>query len=344
MTLKCRLQNGEHFVQSAKFSLCDPQLPSPKWWIMVIIHEDIDQSLGLGWLHCRALEVQYIAIIMHNDDLIKWKHSRRYWPLCGEFTGHRWIPITKAIDAEFWCFLWYASEQAICRWFETPSRSLWCDSNGFHTPQSVFVMEYYSLYSYPSKLLHSWWRHSMIIFSALLTIVRGIQRWAVDSPVKGPVTQGFGNSFDIILNKPPLCPCGGTVRNGIRANINSWWHHQMERFSALLAICAGNSPVPGQFHAQRPVTRSFDVFFDLRLNKPLNNRGAGDLRRYRHSKQCIEVKVVVVVVVVVVVGGGGGGGGGGVAHLQTLPWVHRCKERAVKFRLESIKSSMPQNT
>ena len=46
----------------------------------------------------------------------------------------------------------------------------------------------------------------------------------------------------------------------------SWWRLQMEIFSALLAICAGNSPVPGEFHAQRPVTRSFDVFFDLGLS------------------------------------------------------------------------------
>ena len=46
-----------------------------------------------------------------------------------------------------------------------------------------------------------------------------------------------------------------------------WWRHQMETFSALLAICAGSSPVTGEFPAQRPVTRSFGVFFDLRLNK-----------------------------------------------------------------------------
>ena len=56
----------------------------------------------------------------------------------------------------------------------------------------------------------------------------------------------------------------------------------METFSALLAICVGNSPVSGEFPAQRPVTRSFDVFFDLRLNKRLNKQSqAGDLRRYR---------------------------------------------------------------
>ena len=56
----------------------------------------------------------------------------------------------------------------------------------------------------------------------------------------------------------------------------------METFFALLAICARNSPVTGELSAQRPVTRSFHVFFDLRLNKSsVNNREAGDLRRYR---------------------------------------------------------------
>ena len=50
----------------------------------------------------------------------------------------------------------------------------------------------------------------------------------------------------------------------------TWWRHQMEAFSALLTICVGNSPVTGEFPAQRAVTRSFDVFFDLRLNKRLS--------------------------------------------------------------------------
>ena len=49
----------------------------------------------------------------------------------------------------------------------------------------------------------------------------------------------------------------------------------METFSALLAICAGNSPVTGEFPAQRPVTRSFDVFFDLRLNERLSKQSWG---------------------------------------------------------------------
>ena len=50
-----------------------------------------------------------------------------------------------------------------------------------------------------------------------------------------------------------------------------WWRHQMETFSALLAICAGKSPVT----AQRPATRGFDVFFDLLLNKRLSKQWWG---------------------------------------------------------------------
>ena len=59
--------------------------------------------------------------------------------------------------------------------------------------------------------------------------------------------------------------------------------HQMETFSALLAICAGNSPVPGEFPTQRPVTQSFDFFslICVWINGWVNNREAADLRRYR---------------------------------------------------------------
>ena len=55
----------------------------------------------------------------------------------------------------------------------------------------------------------------------------------------------------------------------------------METFSALLALCVGNSPVNGEFPSQRPVTGSFDVLFDLHLNKRLSKPEAGELRRHR---------------------------------------------------------------
>ena len=46
----------------------------------------------------------------------------------------------------------------------------------------------------------------------------------------------------------------------------------METFSVLLALCAGNSPVTGEFPAQRPATQNFDVFIDLRPNKRLSKQ------------------------------------------------------------------------
>ena len=55
----------------------------------------------------------------------------------------------------------------------------------------------------------------------------------------------------------------------------TWWCHQMETFSAILALCEGDSQVNGEFPSQRPVTRSFDVFFDLRLNKQLSKQSCG---------------------------------------------------------------------
>ena len=58
-------------------------------------------------------------------------------------------------------------------------------------------------------------------------------------------------------------------------SVSTWRRHLMETFSALLAICAGISPVTGEFPTQRPVTRSFDVFFDLHLDKRLSKQSWG---------------------------------------------------------------------
>ena len=49
----------------------------------------------------------------------------------------------------------------------------------------------------------------------------------------------------------------------------------MEAFSALLDFFAGNSLVTGEFTSQKPVTRSFDSLFDLRLNKRLSKQSWG---------------------------------------------------------------------
>ena len=55
-------------------------------------------------------------------------------PLCGEFTGRQWIPLTKASDAGLWFFLWSAPEKPLSKrsrrwWFDTPLHSLWRHCN-----------------------------------------------------------------------------------------------------------------------------------------------------------------------------------------------------------------------
>ena len=60
-----------------------------------------------------------------------------------------------------------------------------------------------------------------------------------------------------------------------KLSLTTRWRHQMETFSALPAICAGNLPVSGEFPAQRPVTRSFDIFFDLHLDGRLGKQSWG---------------------------------------------------------------------
>ena len=65
----------------------------------------------------------------------------------------------------------------------------------------------------------------------------------------------------------------------------AWWHQAIITwinqddvikwkltFSTLLDFCAGNSPVTSEFPSQRPVTWSFDVFFNLHLKKQLSKQ------------------------------------------------------------------------
>ena len=104
-----------------------------------------------------------------------------------------------------------------------------------------------------------------------------------------PVTGGFPSNVEIV-DSPCQCECF-TLKSMPILIATPWqviqqktqrpsdrvsrWRHQMEAFSALLAICAGNSPVPAEFPTKRPVTWSFGVFFDLRLNKGLSKQSGG---------------------------------------------------------------------
>ena len=87
-----------------------------------------------------------------------------------------------------------------------------------------------------------------------------------------------------------------TVANGFTRSLSSciqdailrllwnsapWQRHQMKTFSALMALCEGNSPVTGGLPSQKPMTRSFDVLFDPRPNKRLTKQS----RRLQFEKK-----------------------------------------------------------
>ena len=107
-----------------------------------------------------------------------------------------------------------------------------------------------------------------------VSISNSLSRWM--SKVLGPSLKFSGGLTKLGLNFLVTRPQNNKpVTLWLKFWSTSWWRHQMETFSALLAICAGNSPVPGEFPTQRPVTRSFDVYFDLRPNKWLSKQSWG---------------------------------------------------------------------
>ena len=99
-----------------------------------------------------------------------------------------------------------------------------------------------------------------------------------------------------MITRLPFCFLRGISRivYDTDRNIDTCMHGEIMmmssngNISALLAFCAGNSPVNGDFPKQRPVTRSFDVFFDLclyqQLNKQLKRRWLETISRslWRH--------------------------------------------------------------
>ena len=74
------------------------------WWRnRVLPHLLAMLEQPTSW-HLQCFGLLHVIYFSSQDDVINWKH------LCGEFTGHRWIPLTKASDTELWCFVWSAPE------------------------------------------------------------------------------------------------------------------------------------------------------------------------------------------------------------------------------------------
>ena len=124
-------------------------------------------------------------------------------------------------------------------------------------------------------LLLCWWRFSGLLhpwcleryLAATEHFEPSGQRHSIQFAWSAPIwSWAFRENYLLILRRSAWSSLDMVI---------SWWRHQMETFSALLTICAGNSPVSGEFPTQRPVTRSFDVFFVLRPNKQLSKQWWG---------------------------------------------------------------------
>ena len=88
--------------------------------------------------------------------------------------------------------------------------------------------------------------------------------------------------------------CNNPAGHAILLGLFPWWR-QMETSSALLTLCAGNSPVTGEFPSQRPVNM-FSLIC-VWINSWVNNRGAGDLRHHHAHYDVIVMSCILSVVV-----------------------------------------------
>ena len=96
----------------------------------------IDQHFNIYiYIHC--IELSRKGMEQHMMTSSNGNIFRVTGHLCGEFTGPRWIPHTKASDAELWCFFALRlnkrlSKQSWGWWLETLSHPLWRHRNETH--------------------------------------------------------------------------------------------------------------------------------------------------------------------------------------------------------------------
>ena len=118
----------------------------------------------LQWRHGPVPHPVQVKIMMTSS---KWKHFPRYWPFVRGIHRSRWIPHTKASDAELWWFLWSAPEYTMGPWgwwFETPSWSLWRHCNANEIKGQWWWKHF--------RVVTPWWNHRSILINAYLMRIR----------------------------------------------------------------------------------------------------------------------------------------------------------------------------
>ena len=133
-------------------------------------------------------------------------------------------------------------------------------------------------------MMTSWqWKR----FSQYWPFVRGVHRSSVYSPLKGWVMQSFIDFFDIMMNKilykqssyrwfeMSWRSTDVSVMSGRDGYVRCMMTSSNGNIFRVTGRLCGEFTGPGEFPAQRPVTRSFDVFFDLRPNERLSKQPWG---------------------------------------------------------------------
>ena len=148
--------------------------------------------------------------------------------------------------------------------------------------------------------------------STSLAFVRGIHRGPVNSLHKWPVTRKMFPFDDVIMTKEKIPHAQDTRRYGRKMityainvyttlahdDVIKWKHFPY----VLLALCEGNSPIISEFPSQRPVMRSFEVFFDLHQNKRLSKHlwrrwfetPSRSLWRHCNEQLCLPTDILLI--------------------------------------------------
>ena len=93
------------FIEDHENIVCDKSVILPRG--------ELRKSLRVTKKHQLWYLLAFNVINSSHDDVIKWKHFPRYWPFVRVIHRSRWIPHTKASDADLWCFLWSGHEQTV---------------------------------------------------------------------------------------------------------------------------------------------------------------------------------------------------------------------------------------
>ena len=176
-----------------------------------------------------------------------WRHQNIFrvtGPLCVRgATSHRWIPLTKASDAELWCFLWSApewwSKQLRRRWFETPSRSLWrrCD-----------------IFFFINLITGCFWSICLIEFWSLGIIIR-YHRWHIQMRFRVSHRYKFAcHNHDVIMSTMASQITSLTIVYSI---VYSGVDQRKHQSSVSLAF------VTGEFPAQMASNAEMFPFYDV---------------------------------------------------------------------------------